>query len=104
MLELISYGLTGLASMVVFAFCIVCGDNDAAILEKSAAPLNKAKLNASPKMQTVTADPRIARTDRQPQVAQPSLLQTASLVETGYHRDCRGTVNNGRSPAEASNG
>jgi hypothetical protein len=43
MLELISYGLTGLASMVVVAFCIVCGDNDAAILEKSAAPLNKAK-------------------------------------------------------------
>jgi len=33
MLELVSYGLTGLASTVVVAFCVVCGD-DAAILEK----------------------------------------------------------------------
>jgi hypothetical protein len=33
MLELVSYGLTGLASMVVVAFCVVCSE-DAAILEK----------------------------------------------------------------------
>lgn len=104
MLELVSYGLTGVASMVVVAFFVVCGE-DAAILEKSSALLNKAKLSASPKIQTVTANPNTARADRRPAVAKPSLLQaTSPLVETGYHRDCGGTVKNGSCPAEAFNG
>jgi hypothetical protein len=58
MLELVSYGLTGLASMVVVVFCVVCGE-DAAILEKSSALLNKVKVSTPPKIQTVTENPRI---------------------------------------------
>jgi hypothetical protein len=99
MLELVSCGLTGLASMLVVAFCVVCGE-DAAILEESSGLLNKAKVSASPKIQTVTTNPRTARADRRPDVAKPSLLQTTSpLVQTGYHWDCRGTVKNGSCPA-----
>jgi hypothetical protein len=92
MLELVSYGLTGLASMVVVAFCVVCGEN-AAISEKSSVLLNKVKVSASPQIQTVTENPRAARTERRKHVAQPSLLHTTSpLVKTGYPRDCRDTV------------
>ena len=103
MLEVVSHGLTGLASMVVIAFCVVCGE-DVASWEKSSALLNKAKLSAFPKIQTVTANPRTARANRRPDTAQPSLLQTTSpLVETGRHGDFQGIVKNDSCPAESFN-
>jgi hypothetical protein len=34
MLKLVFYGLTGLASMVVVAFCVVCGEGAASLEEQ----------------------------------------------------------------------
>ncbi len=49
MLELTIYGLTGLAAMMVIAFCFACGNDFLSALEKSSFDLiNNARVNDCP--------------------------------------------------------
>ena len=82
MLQLVSCGLTGLAALVVIAFCFICDDTVAALLEKPFGLVGNPYSNASPLIKPRTADPRFqGRSDRQEQTVQDTLLSTASLFD-----------------------
>jgi len=104
MLDLTSYKLTGLAAMVVIAFCFVCSDKFASILEKPSGLASNAHLNVSPMIETRTRDPRLQERDDNREDARALLLRTASLVETGPHVVCSVTAKSHRAPPEALHG
>jgi hypothetical protein len=58
--ELTSYGLTGLAAMLVIAFCFAYGHELPPTREKSSHdPINNAHMNDSPTIDTGARSPRL---------------------------------------------
>jgi hypothetical protein len=79
MVELTSYGLTGLTAILVIAFCFAYGDELPPTREKSSYDLiNNTHMNDSPMTETGAKSPRFRR-----RAAPASLLQKTSSVETG---------------------
>jgi len=85
MLELIIYGLMGLAAMLVIAFFSVFGDEFPPAQETPSFKLiNKAHLNVSQMIESGTENPQFRATVRkQEETASSSLLQTTSPAEPG---------------------
>jgi len=85
MLELIIYGLIGLAAMLVIAFFSVFGDEFPPAQETPTFKLiNKAHLKVSQMIEGGTENPQFRATVRkQVETASSSLLQTTSPAEPG---------------------
>ena len=85
MLELTTYGLMGLAAMLVIAFYFAYGDEFPAAREKSSFDLiNNAHSNDSQMIETGTGNPQFRRTvGKQQETATSFLLQTTPPTETG---------------------
>jgi hypothetical protein len=104
--ELTSYGLTGLTAILVVAFCFACGDALPATQEKSSHDLiNGAHMSDSPMIETGARSPRLPmEVDKQQETALAPLQRKTSAVETGhgaiYNHSCR----NDRGPLEAFHG
>jgi hypothetical protein len=104
--ELTSYGLTGLTAMLVIAFCFAYGDELPGTREKSSDDLvNNAHMNNSP---TIEAGARRLRfrgdVGKQRETAPASLLQKTSPVETGHGAIYSDSFRNDRGPLEAFHG
>jgi hypothetical protein len=96
MLELIAYGLVGLAAMLVIAFCFAYADELSPVREKSSFdPVKKNAPSSDSRMiSTRTGNPRFRGTVRKQQETVPAcLLPTTSPAETGtgtiYGDSCR---------------
>ena len=106
MVELTSYGLTGLTAMLVMAFCFACGDALPATQEKSSHdPINSAHMNDSPVIETGARSLRFwGDIGKQQKTPQASLLQKTSAVETGHGAIYNHSFRNNRGPLEAFHG
>jgi hypothetical protein len=105
-LRLVSRGLTGLAALVVIAFCFVCDDTVASFLEKPFGPVGNPYSSASPLINPRTADPRFeGRSDRQQQTVEDTLLSTASLLDKkDRYAACSVRIRNHNAPAKDFHG
>ena len=106
MVALTSYALTGVAAMLVIAFCFAYGDEFPPTLEKSSFDLiNNAHLNDSQTIETATGNPRFRGTvGKQQKTAPASLLQKTSPAETGPGAIYSDSVQNNRGPVDAFHG
>ena len=86
MVELTSYGLTGLTAILVMAFCFAYGDELRRTREKSSYGLiNNAHVNNSPLVVAVARTLRFRGHVGEQQATSPaSQLQRPSRVETGH--------------------
>lgn len=104
--ELTSYGLTGVTAVLVMAFCFACGDELPWTREKSSHDLlNNVDVNDSPLVET-GARSLWFREDvgKQQEIASASLLQKTSRVETGHGAIYSGSSRNDRETLEAYHG
>jgi len=104
--ELTSYGLTGVTAVLVISFCFAYGGELPRTREKSSYDLiNNAHLNDSPLVETGA---RILRfrgdVGKQQETAPASLLQKTSRVETGHGAIYSGSFRNDRGALEALHG
>ena len=85
MVELMSYGLTGLTAMLVMAFCFAYRNELPRTREKSSYNLiNNPHLNDSPLVETGARSLRFREeVGKQQETAPASLLQKTSTPETG---------------------
>ncbi len=106
MLVLMSYGLTGLAAMVVIAFCLACGDERSRAWKKYSFDLiDNAHLNSAQMIGTWMGALQLARTVCGQQETDPaSLLQKTSPVETGAGAVYSDSFQNDYGPLEAFHG
>jgi hypothetical protein len=106
MLELTTYGLMGLAAMLVIAFYFAYGDEFPPAREKSSCDLiNNAHSNDSQMIETGTGNPQFRRTvGKQWETAPASLLQTTSPAETGPGAIYSDSFQSDRGPLEAFHG
>ena len=106
MVELMSYGLTGLTAMLVIAFCFAYGDELPRTREKSSYdPINHAPRNDSPMIETGARSLRLRReVDKQQETAPAPLLQKKSPVGTGHVAIYSGSFQNDRETLEVFHG
>jgi hypothetical protein len=103
MVELTSYGLTGLIAMLVMAFCFACGDELPSTREKSRYDLNNAHMNDSPMIKTGTGNPGFRETVGEQQKTIPSsLMRIASSAETASGAIYDGSLQSDRRQAVAA--
>jgi hypothetical protein len=106
MVELMAYGLTGLAAMLVVAFCFTCSDELPQTREQpSYGLIIDAHANDSPLIETGARCLRF-RGDfgKQHETAPASLGQKTLRVETGRGAIYRGSSRNNRETPEAFHG
>ncbi len=106
MVELTSYGLTGLTAMLVVAFCFAYGDELPRTREKSSYDLiNNAHRNDSPMIEAGARGLRLRReVDKQQETALTPLLQKTSPVKIGHGAIYSGSFQNDRGPLEGFHG
>ena len=106
MTKLISFALTGLAAMLVIAFCCACGDEFSPARENSSFDLvNNARLTDSPMIEIWLGVPRFRGTvGKQRETVRASLLQTTSPAETGSDAICTDGRQSDRGQVEGFHG
>ena len=106
MVELTSYGLTGLTGMLVMAFCFAYSNELPRTREKSSYDLiNNPHLNDSPLVVTLARILRLrGDVGKQQETSPASLLQKTSRVETGHNAIYSGSFRNDRGTLEAFHG
>jgi hypothetical protein len=105
MVELTSYGLTGLTAMLVIAFYFAYGGQLPPTREKSSHDLiNNAHVNDSPLVETGAQRLRSGSVGKQQETVPASLLQKTSRVETGHAAIYSGSFRRDRGTLEASHG
>jgi hypothetical protein len=104
--ELTSYGLTGVTAVLVIAFCFACGDELPRTREKSSYDLlNNADVNDSPLVETGARSLWFrGEASKQQETVPASLLQKTSRVETGHGSICSDSLRNDRGTPEAFHG
>jgi hypothetical protein len=104
--ELTSYGLIGLTTMLVVAFCFAYGDELPRTRKKSSYDLiNNAHRNDSPMIETGARSLRFrGDVGKQRETAPASLLHKTSPVETGHGAIYSGSFQNDRGPLEGFHG
>jgi hypothetical protein len=103
--ELTSYGLTGLTAMLVIAFCFACGDALPATQEKSSHDLiNSVHMNDSSMIETgreaCGSGGMLVSNEKLPR----HHCCKTSAVETGHAATCNNSFRNDRGPLEAFHG
>jgi hypothetical protein len=106
MVELTSYGLTGLAAILAIAFCLAYGDELAPTREKfSYGLINNPHVNDSPLVETGARNLRFRGDVGKQQETSPAfLLQKTSRVEAGYGAIYSGGFRSNRGTLEAYHG
>jgi hypothetical protein len=106
MVELMSYGLTGVTAVLVIAFCLACGDELPRTREKySYDLLNNADVNDSPQVKTRARSLWFqGEAGMQQETVPASLLQKTSRVGTGHGAIYSGSSRNDRGTPEAFHG
>ena len=106
MVELTSYGLTGLSVVLVMAFCFAHRNELPRTRERSSYDLiNNPHLNESPLVETGARSLRFrGDVGKQQETVPASLPQKTSRVEPGHGAIYRGSVRNGRGTLEALHG
>ena len=106
MVELMSYGLTGLTAMLVAAFYFACGVELPRTRKKSSYDrINNADRNDSPMIETGARSLRLPReVAKQPETASAPLQRKTSPVETGHGAIYSGRFQNERGSLEAFHG
>ena len=106
MVELMSYGLTGLTAMLVIAFCFAYGDELARTRKKSSYDLvHRAPRNDFSMIEAGARSLRLRReVDEQQETASAPLQRKTSPVETGHRAIYNGSFQNDRRPLEALHG
>src|ERR1700683_3729479 len=106
MVELTSYGLTGVTAVLVIAFCFACGDELPRTRETSSYDLlNNADLNDSPLVETGARSLWLrGEASKQQETVPGSLLQKTSRVETGHGSICSDSLRTDRGTPEAFRG
>jgi hypothetical protein len=104
--ELTSYGLTGVTAVLVISFCFAYGGELPRTRKKSSYDLiNNAHLNDSPLVETEARSLRFRGNEgKQQETAPASSLQKISRVETGHGAIYGGSFRNDRGTLEALHG
>jgi uncharacterized protein (TIGR03118 family) len=104
--ELTSYGLTGVTAVLVISFCFAYGGELPRTRKKSSYDLiNNAHLNDSPLVETEARSLRFRGNEgKQQETAPASSLQKTSRVETGHGAIYGGSFRNDRGTLEALHG